>query len=207
MGILRCDSTFISSLAEKYGVERSFEDEILHKYEHSLELQVPFMSALCPQATIAPILVGSFYEMVRQDKQPEDFSEYNEFAAALTETISERLSAGGKVSFLAGVDMAHVGQTFGDLKPLTPEFMEHVAERDALYLKALSQQNKEMLFSHIVEDGDARRICGFPTMYTLLDVCDRLGLRYTSELIDYSQAVDYSTDCAVTFAAMSFYLE
>ena len=41
---------------------------------------------------------------------------------------------------------------------------------------------------------------------TMLDVCDRLDLKYTAEIIDYSQAVDYQTDCAVTFAGVSFYL-
>lgn len=207
MGRLRCDHAFVSTLASRYGQQRSFADEILHKYEHSLELQVPFMNALCPQATIAPILVGSFHQMITQDKLPEEFPEYDEFAAALAEAIAERRSSGGKVSFLAGVDMAHVGQSFGDIEALTPDFMEHIAERDAIYLQALQEQNKEMLFTHIVEDGDARRICGFPTMYTVLDVCDRLGINYTAELIDYSQAVDYNTDCAVTFAGMSFYLE
>ena len=100
--------------------------------------------------------------------------------------------------------MAHIGQAFGDSKPLSPEFMEHIAQRDRTYLETLLKNDKRALFSHIHEDQDARRICGFPTMYLTLDLFSRLGIQPRAELIDYRQAVDYKRDCAVTFAGMSF---
>jgi hypothetical protein len=42
-------------------------------------------------------------------------------------------------------------------------------------------------------------------MYTVLDVFDRLGITYKTEIFDYRQAVDYKTECAVTFAGAGLY--
>jgi hypothetical protein len=106
---------------------------------------------------------------------------------------------------VAGVDMAHVGPHFGDTEALTPGYMQQVEVRDRAYLEAIKSQDKKALWQHIAEDSDARRICGFPTMYTILDLFERLQLQYTATLYDYRQAVDYSTGCAVTFAGMGLY--
>ena len=101
--------------------------------------------------------------------------------------------------------MSHFVEPFGDSAPLTPEFMQQIEARDKMYLEALVAQDKTMLWNHIEEDLDQRRICGFPTMYTVLDLYDRLGIKYQASLYDYRQAVDYRTQCAVTFAGMGFY--
>jgi predicted class III extradiol MEMO1 family dioxygenase len=110
-----------------------------------------------------------------------------------------------KICIIAGVDMAHIGRQFGDKELLTPDVMHGIELRDRIYLECLLQQDKDALFDHIAEDEDARRICGFPTMYTVLDVFDRLGQRYTPQLFEYRQAVDERRECGVTFAGMGFY--
>lgn len=202
---LPCNTEFVDTLAKRYGTERSFRDEFLHKKEHSLELQIPFMSRLLGEPKIVPILVGGFYQMLKGSKLPQEYDEYEAFAASLAETLSEWKKSGRTFCFIAGVDMAHVGQHFGDAESLNPEFMEEIRTRDMQYLDAIQKQDKASLWSHIAEDSDARRICGFPTMYTIVDVLERLGERYSSDLYDYSQAVDYATDCAVTFAGMGMY--
>src|SRR5690606_30803155 len=134
-----------------------------------------------------------------------EFDEYESFAGALAECIKRKISEGKKVCFIAGVDMAHIGRHFGDEGSLSPEYMETIAARDRLYLDAIARRSKSELFAHIAEDCDARRMCGFPTMYTVLDTMDRVGLTTVSDLFDYRQAVDYESDCAVTFAGMGLY--
>ena len=205
IGTLPCDHAFVHQLAGLYGRERSFADEILHRREHSLELQAPFLRRVKAGPTIVPILVGGFHSMVSAGRSPSEYEVYESFAAALTECVRERVTRGSRVCFLSGVDMAHVGRAFGDKGSLTPEFMEQIAERDRRYLDVVSRQDKRALFAHIAEDGDARRICGFPTLYTVIDCLDRLGIGYTAELFDYRQAVDYASDCAVTFAGLGLY--
>ncbi len=205
LGELPCDLEFVEELAKLYGHDRSFIDQFLHKQEHSLELQLPFMQRVGVKAKIVPILVGSFYHMLRTQKAPQGFDEYESFVGALSEAMQKRINSGARVCIVAGVDMAHIGRAFGDKGQLTPEFMSTIEARDRIYLDSIKEQNKHKLFMHIVEDMDARRICGFPTMYTVIDTFDRLNIRYKAELFDYRQAVDYKTDCAVTFAGMGLY--
>jgi len=202
MGVARCDTEFVAKLASRYGVARSFAGQFLHKREHSLELQLPFLGATRPGVSIVPVLVGSMHSMVARQRAPRDYDVYESFVAALAECIREHEGAGGRVCIIAGVDMAHVGRSFGDTESLTPERMEVVAQRDQEYLGAIARGDAGRLFAHICEDGDARRICGFPTMHTVLDLFARLGRRTSTELISYDQAVDYPGECAVTFAGM-----
>lgn len=209
LGTLRTDREFVNTLAQRYG-SRSFADEILHRREHSLELQLPFLAALKPEllrreAAIVPILVGSFHEMLGKPGGPGGSGEYEDFVGVFAETIRARRSAGQHICVVCGVDMAHVGKQFGDEAPLTEAQMLAIAERDRIYLQAILAQDLELLLAHLNEDRDARRICGFPTMYTVVDALTRLNLRYRGVLYDYRQAVDYKTDCAVTFAGAGLY--
>jgi MEMO1 family protein len=205
LGSLSCETEFVHMLATLYGEKRSFEDEILHRKEHSLELQTPFLKKLKGNSRIVPILVGSFYHMLSSGKSPSQFEEYEKFIESLLECFKHFSALGKSICLIAGVDMAHIGKSFGDKDSLSQEKMEQIGLRDKEYLDAIAMQNKEKLFSHIAEDSDARRICGFPTMYTVIDLFDRLGLKYSAEIFNYRQAVDYEKDCAVTFAGLGMY--
>lgn len=205
LGVLKTDQDFVRNIAKQYGPIRSFADELLHRREHSLELQTPFLQRVTQAAQIVPILIGSFHEMLISGKAPQTFELYEEFLNALTLVITQRLALGDRICVISGVDMAHVGQQFGDSEPLTPEFMQEIECRDRAYLKTIVEHDKAALWQHLAEDSDRRRICGFPTLYTVLDLFDRLSLRYEAVLYDYHQAVDYQTQCAVTFAGMGMY--
>jgi len=203
LGLLQCDERLVAELAGAYGLERSFADEILHRREHSLELQIPFMALRSAKAKIVPILVGSFHHMLNSGKYPEQFEQYDCLIDALASSLRSRTDR--KICIIAGVDMAHVGRYFGDKTSLTPLEMERIHERDMQYLSTISSGAKHKLFDHIAEDEDMRRICGFPTMYCVLDLLARLGWNFEAQLFEYRQAVDYASDCAVTFAAMGLY--
>ena len=203
LGRLPCNAEFVSALATRFGTERAFRDEYLHRREHSLELQLPFISRVRPGARIVPILVGSFHEALESGKKLDRFDEYTAFVGACAEAIQQERREGRRVCFIAGVDMAHVGLNFGDESALTPDFMEFVAERDKRYLQAIQAHDTAALFAHVAEDQDARRICGIPTMHTVLDIFEKLEDRVVCEVTRYDQAVDYQSDCAVTFAGLA----
>jgi len=205
LGRLRCDQDFVASVAARYGEDRSFADELLHRREHSLELQLPFLKRLSTDVPIVPVLVGGFHHLLASGRLPEEDEQYESFAGALAEVLRTRRNAGSRICFISGVDMAHVGRSFGDSGSLTPEFMDEIRERDEAYLAAITAGDRRALYAHIAEDNDARRICGFPTMYLVLDLCERLGLRCETRILDYRQAVDYQRDCAVTFAGAAMY--
>lgn len=205
LGVLQCNQSFVRNLADRYGRERSFEDEILHRREHSLELQVPFLRHVFRGGEIVPILVGGFFEILRTKSLPSDYEPYESFVSALVESCSSAVSEGRRICIIAGVDIAHVGRLYGDDSKLSEETLRIVRERDERYLQSILNQDKGGLFEHIAEDGDARRVCGYPTMYTVIDLLDRLGIRYQGELVEYRQAVDYESDSAVSFASLALY--
>jgi len=204
-GLLKNARDFTAKLATLYGTERSYRDEYLHKREHSLELQAPFLKYFLPDVRIVPVLVGGFHTYLHNERLPEQHEEYHSFAEALAQVVLEYRTAGSRVMFLAGVDMAHVGRHFGDSFDLTPERMQNIRAKDLEYISCIEQADTSMLWQHVAADMDARRICGFSTLYLMLDVVKRLGISPRSKLWEYRQAVDSKGECGVTFASLGQY--
>lgn len=206
LGVVRTDREFVAEVQRKLGRFRGAQDEFLHKREHSLEIQLPFLQTVCPESRIVPILMGSFHRCIQKNCSPEDLEEYQALSDALGEVIMLWKSRGKNVCLLASVDMAHIGKAFGDGFELTAEKLAEIRARDEEYLGFLVEGNRGALWEHIVEDGDARRVCGYPSMYLLLDLLNDLYGKTTGVIQEYRQAVDVRVGCAVTFAAVQFEL-
>lgn len=204
-GTLLADKPFIDSLLAGYGSERGLVDELLHRKEHSLELQMPFLKYICPETKIVPILVGSFYPYLRRKQKPIEDSEYSDFLDILSDTIKQYEAKGSRVTIIAGVDMAHVGKNFGDTFLLESEKLSEIEKEDLIYLESIKALSSSDMFDHISKDYDQRRICGFPTLHFVLDVLATLGKEYRVDLCDYKQAVDQNSQCLVSFAALGIF--
>lgn len=199
------DAASTRFLASQYGFERSFGDEFLHKHEHSLELQLPFLRASIPSdSQIVPILIGSFHQFVRAGRHPSEYEPYQTFVGALEELYRSVRKEGRSIVFVAGVDIAHCGMAFGDPSPLSEADLATIRDRDAQYLFSIRDRDVNRLFAHVEEDQDARRICGFPTMYLMTDLLNRLQAPGTPQILDYQMAFDPQSDTCVTFGAASF---
>ncbi len=193
------DLEFTERLADRYGKERAFADEFLHRDEHSLELQMPFLSVLCPQAKIVPILVNGFYRYLSSGKMQDQ--EYESFLSALSETYQEFRKDGKKILIIAGVDMAHIGEDFGDPFVIDPLIKKECERRDFQYLQAFQQLSSQGMFNHIASDKDLRKICGFSTLHSIIDLLNRLGSAHKVETDYYEQSVTNNSRCLVSFAA------
>lgn len=197
----------IEDLAKVFGPERSFQEEILHRSEHSLELQVPFlqrrfcMSRPEHQPLVVPILVGSFHSYLESGLQPDENGEARDFIGAWTEVLRTLETSGRKTLIYAGIDLAHVGLHFGDSERVAGLRQELIDARDRELISAVLAADEKRLFAHIAEDLDARRICGFPTLYTMLSAVKKSGKNLQGDLIEYRQAADPQNDCVVTFAS------
>lgn len=202
LGILHNARSITREIGVRFGLERSYDEEIRHRTEHSLELQLPFIQCKSSKAQIVPLLVGSFHEAVQNNRYPEEDAEYQDFVGHFSEVMKEARARGVRIGFIAGVDMAHVGKQFGDDFVLTDDVLMRVRERDEQYLQLFVAKDRHGLHEHIAEDNDARRICGYPSLYALLDVMERLELSYRPRLLSYQQAVDPARACGVTFASL-----
>ncbi len=180
------DTTKIESL--KNGNDnRIFQDEFLHLREHSLELSLPFLELIAPDCKIVPILVGSFYEYLEDGIKPD-----KTFIKSLASIIDD------DTGIVAGVDMAHLGQDFGDERAVDDLWLREIEAKDREYLACFPDPDK--LWDHIAEDMDARRMCGFPTLYTIFELFKLIGKTPKLELVEYRQAA--SENCCVTFAGL-----
>lgn len=204
LGTFPVERSIVQALADAYGFERCFRSEILHRREHSLELQLPFLAYRYQESSlppIVPILVGSFHESVMRNRRPSEVAEISEFIDAVAEATRVMRLSGKRFLYHGGVDLAHVGQHFGDALRVANDGLPHLEARDKALLECLLRGDEELLFEHIQEDRDARRICGFPSIYVMLAALRRADVRVTGELVEYRQAVDPATDCIVTFAS------
>jgi MEMO1 family protein len=205
LGTVPCAKNVVRSIARKVGPEVVFSEELRHKKEHSLELQLPFLQTQNATCEIIPLLVGSFHSFVTSRSYPEENSEYKNMVVAVAETLSNLEQAGKRVGIIAGVDMAHIGPHFGDAAPLTENDLEKVKARDVLYLQAFCSRDKHVFFDHMIEDGDARRVCGYPSLYFLLHVLEEMGTGVSMDIVDYQQAVNDEKTCGVTFSSIALH--
>jgi AmmeMemoRadiSam system protein B len=198
LGAARNDHAFMDALAAKLPFDL-YRDEFAHRSEHSIEFQVVYLQHLFGDAfQIAPILVGSFHDLLDSDRPPIEDGEVAAFASALRETIAE---SDKRICVVAGVDLAHVGGRFGDEFTVNEGVRAQLESDDREMLKLLEACDATGFFRMIHEEQDARRVCGFPTLYTMLSALEvKQG-----KLLYYDQSFEKDTNSVVSFASMSFH--
>ncbi len=198
LGAAETDREFVDRLLRAVGSEY-LEDELAHRGEHSIEFQAIFLRHRVPPdrpVRIVPILCGSLHRFVEDRRSPGEEREIQTFIAALRDAMATQ---GGRTVVLASADLAHVGPRFGDPRPMTPGQLREVADADREMLAAVEAGDAEALFRTVARDGDRRRICGLPPIYTALRVLPGAWGR----LLRYSQWPD--PQGTVTFAAVGLY--
>ena len=207
LGSVETDKEFTRRLQESCR-EDLLTDEFLHRSEHSLEFQVLFLKYIAQRKAelkgkkekpfkIIPVLVSSFHSMVLNESPPENHPPVETFINTLQHLVAQESR---QICFVAGVDLAHVGKQFGDLEPITPNFLKWVETEDRLLIEKLAALDAPGFFAEIAKDQDKRRICGFSPLYSLIRLLD--GSR--GRTLKYDQAFTPETGSAVTFTSMVF---
>jgi AmmeMemoRadiSam system protein B len=199
-GPVETDAEFLSAVEAGCGGD-FYQDELVHRMEHSIELQLVFLRALWPGETpfqIVPILCGSFQEAILKGTSPMDLPGVAPFIAALKKTATQ---AGKKVCLLASADLAHVGLRFGDPEPPNRLSLRSLAEEDRLLLERAERNDPEGFFTLLAREKDRRKVCGLSPIYVLLRVLEGVS----GKLLKYGQSVDANTQSVVTFASLAFY--
>ena len=204
LGLARTDQSFVDRIALRLGDE-AFEDELAHRREHSIEFQIVFLQYLLGESrdfSVVPILVGSFHDLAARGIDPIDDPEVARLLVAVREAESAQA---GRVAYIGGVDLCHVGPEFGDPKPIDEAISDRVRAFDSSILGHLESPDPAAWFAVAGQgigngEGDRWRVCGLSATYSMLHAMGPA----TGRILRYDQAVDTGRNSLVSFASLAF---
>lgn len=195
LGPLPVDQEAIDRLLAVYdGPEDLFAGEFHHKGEHSIEFQTVYLRHLFadrPNLRILPVLCGGLHEVQgRPTEDPRFVAFHRALKAALADLPPER------VTFVAGIDLAHVGAQF-DAPPIDPVALDRVSTQDRETLRIATEvRDPDAVHDDIAAGGDPRNICGHSALVGFLEALRDAPVQ--GELIHYDRWYDGAS--SVTFA-------
>lgn len=195
LGRATTDREFIGELESALGGPLC-EGEFDHANEHSVELQVQLLQAALDGRpfSIVPVLCPDPCGESPAEESGKRGPSLRGFADALGDLISK---SDRRTIVIAGADLSHVGQRFGDEQPTTPEFLERVRSSDTALLSLLEQRREDAFVERVADDENPTRICSVGCIYALLRALPGQPCR----VLRYHQAVDMESETHVTCAA------
>jgi AmmeMemoRadiSam system protein B len=174
-------------------------EDYCHAVEHSVEFQIVFLQHLYgPSVRVLPILCGPFVKSIYEGGMPEDNDAVARFFDALG-NLGHRESS--RLLWVLGVDMAHIGQRYGDPLRATANLGEMLAiqDRDLKRIERIRAGDINGYWSLVQDGHDDLRWCGASPIYTFMKAMPSAR----SELLDYHQwQIDPAS--VVSFAALRF---
>jgi AmmeMemoRadiSam system protein B len=200
LGVVRTDRNYVERIAQVAGSEL-FDDELVHRAEHSIEFQTIFLQYVLGRErefSIVPILVGSFQDYMDQGTDPMEDPAVGRFIEALR--LAEAAS-GKQVAYIGGIDLCHVGPEFGDPDPVDGRLQETVRRFDCEMLAHAASGDAARWFQTAASVANRWRVCGLSATYTMLQAIGPA----VGRLLKYEQALDDRRTCCVSFASMVFH--
>jgi AmmeMemoRadiSam system protein B len=200
LGVVPTDQAAVDCLVAHYG-DGLFDDPFAHLPEHSVELEVVFLQYLYEGRRpfrIVPLLVGSFGDCVATGTAPRARADIGRMIAALR---ALEAAAGAPICYVISGDLAHIGPKFGDTALAAEPWLSQSRTQDKRLLEEAERVSPEGYSDIVTAERDARRICGFPPTYLVLEAATpRRG-----RLLNYEQHVAPAGKESVSFASMGFY--
>ncbi len=169
LGIVDVDTEFVDALEIEI-------DEVSHRSEHSIEVQMPFIKYRFPRARIAPVLMGD-----------QDY----EAAGGLAEKVLRAIERTKRnVRIVASSDFSHY-------------IPDATARRQDLYaIEALKTLDVPEFYQRLRETRAT--VCGYGPIATMCIVCQSLGAT-RGELLRYATSGDVTEDLdqVVGYAAIA----
>ncbi len=156
----------------------------VHKREHSLEVQLPFLQVCLAEGfQIVPMVIG---QLGREDHQP------------IAETIKSILQSGDLV--VASSDFTHQGPRFGYV-PYNADVKDRIKQLDMGAIEGVLHRDRNRFLDYVQETGAT--ICGAHPIAILMDL---LPENARGKLLAYYTSGDITGDDAesVSYAAIAF---
>ena len=194
LGRTPVDSALIDRLASRAASGVTLED-YCHSVEHSIEFQVLFLQWLYgPDIRIVPILCGAFVQSIYGTGMPEA----NEGVARVLAELGEiAASESQRLTWVLGVDMAHIGRRYGDriIARADDGYLAEVAVRDRARNEEVVAGNATGFWDLVQHNHDDLRWCGSAPIYTFLKAVPQARgqvHRYEQWNIDEASVVSFA---------------
>ncbi len=157
-----------SELAKKIMANSDYleEDSRAHHYEHSIEVQLPFLQYFKPDIKLVPIVLG----------YAKDSDVYKEVGRAVAQAVKE---TGRGVLIIASSDMTHY------------ESQESAQGKDNYAIEAMLDLDEDELIKRVKEFNIT--MCGYATAVSLIVAAKELGVK-GAELVRYQTSGDVTGD-------------
>jgi AmmeMemoRadiSam system protein B len=175
LGIVMVDREAIRQL----GIE---VDERAHRYEHSIEVQLPFLQYIWEDFEFVPIIVSP--------------------RLGVDGNLEDRISELDNVLVIASSDFTHFGLNYGYM-PFTDNVRERLRELDMGAITFIEQMDEEGFADYVRSTGAT--ICGHAPISSAIKTAKLLGAK-KGELLKYTTSGDIVGDfsSAVAYAAIVF---
>lgn len=187
------DSEIVKKLASEQQTTGFTLQDRAHRVEHSIETHLLFLSKIWTHDfTIVPILVAGLDEVY--------YHQSGDIATKINNFVSQLISLSSESTFvLISGDLSHIGKKFGDRKAAR-HLKDSVEKFDSGFLDIASSGNPEHMLEYISNEFDATRICGFPPLYTFLNMFP--GIK--GELVNYHWWDETDKESAVSFGSVLY---
>lgn len=163
LGKVEIDSDLAKAILKKSSQAK--EDQLAHLFEHSIEVQIPFLQYLKTTFRFVPICIGH-----------PSLEAYKELGQAVAEAIKE---SGEEVLIVASSDMTHY------------EPHSEAEKKDRIAIRAILKLDEEELFDKIREFNIT--MCGYAPTIAMIVAAKELGAK-EAKLIKYMTSAETSGD-------------
>jgi len=188
LGLVESDIELIEKIlikAKKNNIEMEVSEDA-HKYEHSIEVQLPFLQSVNKNFKIVPVLLRDL-----------GIKEIEKFAKLISDVIKQEKK---KIFVLASSDFTHYGKSYGFV-PFRENIRENLYNLDDKAIQAILKLDADDFYVQ----SRKTTICGSQAISCLIFIAKNLKL--TGEKLCYYTSGDVSDDwdMAVGYASVVFY--
>jgi hypothetical protein len=149
------------------------KDERAHQYEHSIEVQLPFLQFFSKKFEFVPICMGL-----------QDVDTSLEVGEIISSAIKE---CEKDVVIIASSDFSHVGFAYGQLPPRGIKVNEWAERQDKMAIQKILQMDPKGLIKTVEEKNIS--MCGYGCVGAMITAARELGAT-KAELLKYSSSYE-----------------
>ena len=177
------------SLAEQIWTGIVDKDNSAHQYEHSIEVQLPFLQFTSQKFDFVPICMAM-----------QDYKTSQEVGNILADAIKKSKKS---VVIIASSDFSHAGFNYMSVPPSGMQVYEYAEKQDRLAIDQIIQMDAEGLISTVHKNNIT--MCGYGPVAAMLIAAEQLDAQHV-ELLKYGTSYEVNPgDSCVGYGALAIY--